>query len=160
MYHSTSVSNAYKILKSNKLELRQHKGDDPAVSFTHDKRTVYGSIVFIMDQEKLSHNYKLLPIDDIGRNTSNSSEERVLRDINNIKRYIMMIDVSDDTKLRILLKKLGTIDKDQLVNMSSSREMSAINNLHNFYLEVKGSLIPVGSRLRLLFNAIDNKLKE
>lgn len=71
------------------------------VSFTRDRRHVFAkhrSVMLVVDQEKLSYNYKLVATrGDIDLSKPSEAEERVNRVINNISDYLLEIWVKPST---------------------------------------------------------------
>jgi hypothetical protein len=104
LYHHTTVKNVMGILNDNTLKLSQNHD---SVSFTRDKNA-YKTIAkiypirIVVDGNELSNNYKISPYQDyynspgITRKIPDEMEEVVLKDIRNIKKYIIRVDVFED----------------------------------------------------------------
>ena len=162
LYHSTGVSSAYKILTSNTL--KASNADDlttSSVSFSRSRTVTYGPIIFKFNQSKLQTRYKISPIAH-GGNTldgykGDSYEERVVKDITNVRNYIEEIDVSNMMHMRILRRSLYKASKNELINNTFK---STIKDLYPFYIFVTTNKLPIGKGLKELFNAIELKLND
>lgn len=117
LYHGTTVQNANKIIKDNELtkSVGDLLSDDASISFTRKEsfaRTwAYNqagldwndAIVFEIDQQKISHNYRLKPFNFYDqrarsikgdKNLTNEYEERIeSRSVKNFDKYITKIIV-------------------------------------------------------------------
>lgn len=126
LYHATGIYRACDILKSNTLlaNTDQYFGDDKVmgVSLSRDLNFVKGpslpnpraKVIFVLDQEKLSHNYKIKPINyftthhdinlpkdeiesGIRKGLMAEAEEFVIGDIKNLDKYIIKIIIPKTT---------------------------------------------------------------
>jgi len=113
LYHYTYLINAIQIIDENTMKIGQLH---PSISFTRDKNFHKRSflfnkegrdIVFVLDGDKLSNNYKITPYSYFSGWTGNKktakgggdgedqSEEMIDQDIRNIKKYIVRIALPD-----------------------------------------------------------------
>ncbi len=114
LYHGTSTSIAQQILKDNVMIASSGLFDDNvgisfsrslnyAIKFAKEAFQQQSLVVFEVDQQKLTHNYKIAPVntmsfDDSARDRDTEFEERVAGSIKNLDKYITKI---------ILLSKPG-----------------------------------------------------
>lgn len=105
LYHFTSIPRALSIMKDNKLKIST--SSRPAISFTRNKN--YGKSVrygltggldvrFTIDGDLLSTRYKVQPYqyhfyDYTDVENKDEAEEIVTKPIENIKRYVLKIDL-------------------------------------------------------------------
>ena len=133
LYHWTSFISAYKIVKTNYIKSANRSIRDDAktinrenefgVSFTRDKTFHKDNSKFypmeaciIIDGDKLSNNYKLFPYNDFfagidkpkykSAKESDEMETRTNKSINDIKKYIVRIELYDNVS--------GASEKEQL----------------------------------------------
>jgi len=133
LYHWTSFAGTYMILKENYLRTANrtirddvktiNRADEYGVSFTRDKKFHKDYSKFypmesciIIDGDKLSNNYKLFPYNDFydgpykpaykSAKESDEMETRTNRSIENIKKYIIRIELYDNVS--------GASEKEQL----------------------------------------------
>lgn len=127
LYHATRFQNAEQILKENVLKpsIRRNakyngKPIESGISLTRDIATArewipYNSVIFVLDQAKLTHRYKILPInieniwakhwDDLGggdgriRNAKGDQlrEELITKAITDFDKYVIEIIVENIT---------------------------------------------------------------
>jgi hypothetical protein len=120
LYHNTTARNALEIVQKNKLKATSNdrnnlidfrtKEDDylitpwgpmlkdrekypPYVSFTRNKnykRTPH-DVTFIIDGDKLSNNYKIVPYSHFGVKTMDESEQRIYKDLTPLDNYLIGI---------------------------------------------------------------------
>ena len=125
LYHATSVENAARIINGNelhgnsfhKLNDQEYKGISLTRSLAFARSWTpgsFGGVVFELDQNKLSHNYKFLPIDyfssDQAENTdkherrrgeSAEAEEFLLTtNLKNFDKYIISVLVTKEVAER------------------------------------------------------------
>lgn len=120
LYHGTAFYNATRILATNTFDARTTQSSGSAfvlnadealrgVSMSRDPRfaRTFGPVVFVLDQTKLRHNYKIMPIDYWGHSNEISmgpesqkkkgkyaeAEEFVVGSITKADRYILSINV-------------------------------------------------------------------
>ena len=134
LFHNTSVDNLIKILQDNKLktskndlntliDFRIKRDDDllitpfgpiikdrskypPFISLTRDKgyKRSPENPTIVIDGEKLSDNYKIVPYSQFGGRTYDEREERVYKDIRNLDKYIIKVILPvTNEKLELLL---------------------------------------------------------
>ena len=94
IYHYTSLGALQSILETNKLISQRNY-----ISFTRNKNwwPWKTSIKLSFDGDKLSNKYKIQPFSDIDNiiKGSDEYEERVmLREINNLSKYILVIEIN------------------------------------------------------------------
>jgi len=109
LYHSTSIKNAVSILQENNFRLSTWLGTPSDLTkntnklwylSTSRRKGAYGGyVVFVLDGNKLSHNYKGMPVDYWGTNfiDVDEAEDRILSDkptIPNADKYIKEIHVN------------------------------------------------------------------
>jgi len=78
------------------------------VSFTRNKFYIrtFDNVQFIIDGNKLSENYKIVPYSQFGGREHDESEERVYKDINNLSKYLLKIIIpQEQPELEYLLEK-------------------------------------------------------
>lgn len=164
LYHATNPSKAFSILKDDNLKafpthMAMTPGSRVAVSLTRSLETAAkwrtgetikntSNIIFELDQQKLSHNYKIRPIEieyiwaDKGhggdaKNYVNKQsklfEEFVDRDIQPLSKYLKAIHMSE------LLYKPGTLrymlgqfmlrgtDRDEIANYILNHKLLKVN---------------------------------
>jgi hypothetical protein len=109
LYHSTGIFFVPQILEDDLLKASPTW---KVVSFTRDKNFIYEDfpVTFILDQDKLSKNYKIVPFDysfkiDKGapgkierQSPEFESEEMVHGDIENLHKYLLAIRINDNIK--------------------------------------------------------------
>jgi hypothetical protein len=115
LYHGTTFGGALLILKQNKMADRtSHSNMDlddiNGVSLSRSPRIAhgFGAVVFVLDQRRLSHNYKISPVDYWDTDEKKSfyeptpytregeyteAEEFVIGPINNVSRYIIRLEM-------------------------------------------------------------------
>lgn len=102
LYHFTPIASLIQIIKSNKLAA--HVADNhssASVSLTRDShlsRSKGSNARIVIDGDKLSNRYKVKPInitssDPYSPAWETESEERVLGDITDLKKYIVSVDL-------------------------------------------------------------------
>lgn len=129
LYHGRSLKTAMIILKNNMLEGRtilDHPGmfkeHKMGISLSRDPNVAkkFGDVVFELDRNKLSHNYKLIPINwgdsTLSPHKSASSRQRVINgkkewfteseefvigSIRNLDKYLTCIWVPEEVYLNI-----------------------------------------------------------
>ena len=96
LYHYTSINSLFSILKDNKLKLFTS-----SICFTRNKNlakiTEFTHCRLVIDGDKLSNNYKLIPYDFRYYDEDwedDECEERCGKEINNVLKYIIRIDIS------------------------------------------------------------------
>jgi hypothetical protein len=113
IYHFTTKYNLRKILSQDRLKVSK-TWIPSAISLTRDKnlhkRSVYlrhhnTNAVIILDKDKLKCRYKLIPFDFFGKGKDRlmfkEAEEVILKDILNIKKYIIEIrDLKNDKTIK------------------------------------------------------------
>jgi len=168
LYHSTPAINAIRIITDNKL-MAIRADDEKAISFSRNKRVIYGDIAFTIDRRKLSHNYKIIPVSkglEQGYRSDGdaevSDEERVLRDVKNFLSYVLSIDFcAAKTPERIIRKALFTSSIEEITTITdNSNNNKRCNNFYNLYLVVNAKGIPVGKKLSSLFKVLEDKLND
>ena len=127
LYHNTNLGQALEIIKSNRLNItsndlntltnfRTFRDDNviispfgpiikdrtkikPFISFTRDKDYVRfnNNVRFVLDGDKLSQNYKIIPYSQFGGRENDEREERIQTDISNLSKYIIKIILSKST---------------------------------------------------------------
>lgn len=103
LYHGTTWNNAIKILESNELRANvSNETETYGVSFTRNKEEAYDQVVFVIDQELLSYNYKIEPVYRDGISGRDLAEERVDRTIRNFRKYIISVKLSH----RLIVKRI------------------------------------------------------
>ena len=111
LYHSTGFYNADQIIKTNRMNantLLRYK-NIRGVSFTRNLEFArhWSDIILVFDQEKLRHNYKIIPYNFYGSNytldrtTRKEAEEFIIGPVENANRYITDIYMCRTTSLRI-----------------------------------------------------------
>lgn len=133
LYHGTAFYNARRILANNTFEAKTMQDHSRTtkeiygVSLTRDPRfaKTFGPVVFVLDQTKLRHNYKIMPVDYWGHSNEISmgpqsqkkkgkyaeAEEFVVGPVTNADRYIMAINI-DSKSLKSYQE--AVINTDQL----------------------------------------------
>ena len=76
------------------------------MSFTRNSREAYDQVVFVIDQELLSHNYKISPVYREGVAGLDLAEERVPRTIKNIRKYIIELRWNNPIWFKTLRRQL------------------------------------------------------
>lgn len=125
IYHYTSLSKCIKILLDNKL-LHSHEGN--FISFTRNqnfhfypRESIDTEIRIAFDGNKLSEKYKITPYNDWNFSTK-TKEERIIfdedeerlnniKEINNIKNYIINITIVKKYPLPIYDKLIDNLNK-------------------------------------------------
>ena len=93
LYHTTSVYNAYEIIKDNALNPFIE-----IISFSRNKDFIYdnGSITFICNQSKLKNNFKIVPFRyGQGTNLENEFEEQIEKPIFKLNNYLISIRLNN-----------------------------------------------------------------
>lgn len=168
LYHSTSVRSANHIIKSNKLISQESTSGDEefrdgesAVSFSRNKRTIYGPIQFVIDSDKLSDRYKLVPVvrgseindPTYGGEETWSQEERIVgRDVHNFLSYVKMVDMPDKTKNKIIRKVLFQSSKEDIIN---DKLRVPAKGFYEFYKLVKKYNISTSVAVANLFTELE-----
>jgi hypothetical protein len=121
LYHWTTFASIYSILQENYLKATSSIRDDATsfnsddfygVSFTRDKifhgwknRHYPMEVCMVVDGDKLSNNYKLLPYDDFfdgklkpKKNVADEMETRTNKSIEKISKYIIRIELYHNDK--------------------------------------------------------------
>lgn len=107
LYHGTTWKNAVEILESNELRANiSNETETNGVSFTRNSREAYDQVVFVIDQESLTYNYKISPIYREGIAGLDLAEERVTRTIKNIRKYIIELRWNNPIWLKTLRRQL------------------------------------------------------
>lgn len=121
LYHGTTWMNAIEILESNELRANvSNETETSGVSFTRNSREAYDQVVFVIDQELLSDNYKISPIYREGIAGLDIAEERVPRTIKNIRKYIIELRWNNPIWFRTLRRQLTReFDNTDLLNQPS-----------------------------------------
>lgn len=136
LYHWTSFANLYKILKENYLKGSNRTVRDDVktidrkyeygVSLTRDKRfhsnlgKYYPTeVCMVIDGDKLSNNYKLFPYNDFfegpdkptykSAKESDEMETRTTKSIEKIKKYIVRVELYDNTSGASIQEQLDFI---------------------------------------------------
>ncbi len=65
----------------------------PYISFTRNKnyKRTPKDVVFVIDGDKLSERYKIIPYSHFGGRENDEMEERIYRDVNNLDKYIIKV---------------------------------------------------------------------
>lgn len=172
LYHSTSVASACKIIKSNKLLHNESSADDPdmrdgesAVSFSRNKRTLYGPVQFVVNSDKLSDRYALRPVvkgseinnPEYGGEETWSQEERIVgRDVTNFLSYVTLVDMPDKTKNKIIRKILFKASKEDIIN---NNKLKSASGFYEFYELVKRHNLPISTSVANLFSEFEEYMK-
>lgn len=107
LYHGTTWMNAIEIIESNELRANvSNETETNGVSFTRNSREAYDQVVFVIDQELLSHNYKISPVYREGIAGLDLAEERVPRTIKNIRKYIIELRWNNPIWFKTLRRQL------------------------------------------------------
>lgn len=145
LYHGTGYTEAMHILKSNKI--RVGFGEEiESISLTRsfkyarkwaiesEKSGPYDAVVFELNQQKLSYNYKILPYNYFAKQFeglpnakarylkddpvygTNEYEERVLKDIKPLERYLVTVHVFDQRIAHDVLKKFDWVPNVRVHN--------------------------------------------
>ena len=167
IYHGTSLDNAKSILKDNVI----HKSGNYMFNLVVDKcvclsrdyefvRRLGGvQVVFVLDRDKLTQNYKLEPITDkkndinpnskFGRNQGTSKAEEIcFRNIENLKRYIAKVILYEFDKDIIELLKLKKIpyvkiSKDKNAKGTVNEAFSLSGKVHDLVKECEEILYDI-----------------
>lgn len=116
LYHITYVLAAIRILETDILRAYDDGTmNGKAVCLTRNSHLTFGDpetmIKFKLDKNLLSHKYKIIPEVDYANDMGHrESEERVHRDIINVSKYIMEIDLTDGSYELALNIIKGTAD--------------------------------------------------
>jgi len=115
LYHATSVFGALGIITADKIaDKTEHsyyseQDHGVGVSLTRDRRMAshFGDVVFVLDQAKIAHTKKLVPIDywglggepelvGVGRRQKNyaEAEEFLIGPLAPLSKYLLGIDIS------------------------------------------------------------------
>ena len=160
-YHFTNVNGVIGILKDNKIKSRRQtehimRGKD-TVSFSRDKDfgKKFNNVSLCriaIDIEKIAQRYKITPYEwnnyayssDTARSTQESeSEESVLGDIENIKDYILSIDIVDTVYY----------NDDSVIVKKESSEYNPITPRKSFTNTLKsGKVIGIENNLQIKHN--------
>ena len=158
IYHGTTVENAIDILESNELRANiSNETETYGVSFTRIHDSAYGQVSLVIDQEKLSYNYKISPVYRDGISGLDLAEERVPKTIKNIRNYILEIVSNDTSQSQITLKHI----RRMIVQYGDQVDL-----LHDKYVNIDGrrTYNPIAPYLKLFRTAykynipIDNRL--
>jgi hypothetical protein len=121
LYHSSNLDNSKDIIKTNTLKTfnkdlnslinyRSLRDDNiifspfgpilkdktkikPSISFSRNKmyKRDKDDVLFVIDGDKLSQKYKIVPYSQFGGRKSDEMEERLYRDITNLDKYIIKV---------------------------------------------------------------------
>lgn len=107
LYHGTSWENAVQILETNELRGNvSNETETYGISFTRNRDSAYDAVGLVIDQEKLSYNYKIAPVYRDGISGLDLAEERVDRTIKNIRQYIIKLQFNNPVYLKSLRRTL------------------------------------------------------
>ena len=130
LYHFTPIKNLLKIINSNKLIANDCDDLVTGVSLTRNKNLNRGGCTWVrlsLDGTKLSNNHKIIPVNDQAEweeqfhtdYDQRESEERVLSDIDNVKKYLISVDIH-----------IRAINDPKTVNrVNRSLNRSGLNNI-------------------------------
>ena len=105
LYHGTDVDSAIRILNANKLVGSYNDHNAPTISLTRSIRyaqhfakdkfsDTVETIVFELDQRKLSQTYKIVPYNYFSDDVPNEYEEVVFtKGIDNFNKYLLKVHV-------------------------------------------------------------------
>ena len=126
LYHGTGLFNAARIIEDNKIEDKTSQGfgdwENPiqGVSLTRNKEIAFGFgyVVFELDQSKLKHNNKIVPIDFWHEERKrfekpDEQEEFCIGPIKNLSRCLKGIYINNNLLWRA--KEFGNSDYMQLI---------------------------------------------
>lgn len=131
LYHFTDQNSLFSILSKDRLFIGVHNNktrlsDDPWVSFTRNKHfNIYDQgAILVFDYDKLRNDYKVVPhgtgkgVDwDDDYVMSNQYEEKIFKDVTNLKRYLKEVIITDRGKnkpqnfLKLLKHSLKVFNK-------------------------------------------------
>jgi hypothetical protein len=141
LYHYTNIYTFYKILNDNKLNIGFFENPfldknikfislsrDPNLNLSYYKIDL--DVIIELDNNKLRNNYKLIPYDyfvrsgkteytksDLRRKDPFEFEEIILKDIENIKSYILSVNFLDDSILLPIFVNILPILKENKIKI-------------------------------------------
>lgn len=173
LYHYTNIYHLESIIQKNQLITSQWKyrdefefttakrlslynnspSDIKSICFTRNKNfhNIIGfgaiSVRFIIDGDKLSNNYKLIPIRDLanlGRNKLEVDQSQTIcnKNIKNIKQYIIKIEIDPLVSIFYILLSMGVFDKQHEIHYYNYSIMQAEQQYQDIESVVKNSKIP------------------
>lgn len=135
LYHGTSWENAVNIIESNELRGNvSNETETYGVSFTRNKNSAYSSVALIIDQEKLSYNYKIDPIYRDGISGLDLAEERVPVTIKNIRKYLIGIQFNNPIYLKSIRRIIVDHFYDDIDLLTTPRfSTTKLNMVYSVY---------------------------
>lgn len=155
------------IILSDTLYANQsNETETMGVSFTRNKNEAYSDIYLKIDQEKLSHNYKIHPVYRDGIAGRDLAEERVDKTIKNISKYIIEVGMSNYFYLRyfdrMLKKNSGNPDyvlkNDDKYPDSWKHQSSSLYYYNKLIQACYENNIKIDDNLKHVKNSIDEFL--
>lgn len=163
LYHGTSFENAISIIETNELRGNvSNETESYGVSTTRSKNEAYSHVAIILDQEKLSYNYKIHPVYRDGIAGKDLAEERLDRTIKNIRKYILGLQFNNPTYLksirRILIEHFGDMSILDFNNRSKgmlgviSKVDKLIETAHHYNISLDKYFLEVEKYLTMFKN--------
>lgn len=123
LYHGTTFENAISIIETNELRGNvSNETETYGVSLTRNKDSAYDEVALILDQEKLSYNYKISPIYREGISGRDLAEERITRTITNIRSYLLGLQWNNRIYVKSIRRMLVDNFEDESILEPASRK--------------------------------------
>lgn len=134
LYHGTTWKNAVNIIESNELRANiSNETETYGVSFTRNMDSAYDQVSLVIDQERLSYNYKIDPVYRDGISGLDLAEERVPRTIKNIRNYILYLKFNNPVYLKYIRRIIVEhFDEDDLLEKErfSNRKLNMVHSCY------------------------------